>query len=131
MTLTNQEIFDKALFGIRSQNYQQSLKVFGKFKNYACAYRGENGTKCAVGHCISDKDANLWDSLYSSAGSAIDDIFTLNETKGSYFKYFTEDQLEFLQKLQHIHDTQLSGSGNFELGMHELASEYQLNYKEI
>jgi hypothetical protein len=46
---TKQEIFDKVINGLVSQNLQQS------HLNDRCMYRGPNGLKCAAGHLIPDE----------------------------------------------------------------------------
>ena len=89
--LTNQEIFDKALFGIRAQNYQRSVY------DYSCRYRGENGTKCAVGHCIDDETAAVWDKLTDTTISGIAVNVKIRE---SFEKFFNLEQIKFLMQLQ-------------------------------
>lgn len=42
--LTAQELYDRALFGIRRQEYE------------SCRYRGDNGLKCTLGHAIDDEE---------------------------------------------------------------------------
>lgn len=125
MTLTNQEIFDKALFGIRSQNYTLSMKTGG-----TCAYRGKNGNKCAIGHCITDQHAASWDNLSTGdyPSSSIRDVFWLK--KNEYSLFFEDSQIDFLASLQDIHDL-IIDKDDFEKKMQNLASEYQLNYTEI
>lgn len=45
---TRQEIFDLAWNGLKAQKFRQSVLAGG------CEYRGPNGRKCAIGHCIPD-----------------------------------------------------------------------------
>jgi hypothetical protein len=130
--LTNQEIFDKALFGIRAQGYKQS----GKFEG-GCSYRGGDDLKCAVGHCIDDETANKWDLLESDTSIE----YVSQEIPESFKKYFSESQVDFLGKIQHIHDNMrhsndeffdpLEKNGKlFEERMSELAYEFNLVYTE-
>ena len=49
-TETKQMLFDKMWRGLKGQDWQQSIDE----RNDLCAYRGANGLKCAVGHCIPD-----------------------------------------------------------------------------
>jgi len=58
-----QEAFERIVRGLASQGWKPSLKPRGKdsFVN-ACAYRGEDGRKCAVGWLIPDDVASEWDS---------------------------------------------------------------------
>lgn len=124
MKLSNQEIFDKALFGIRSQGYALSMKSDGH-----CAYRGENNTKCAIGHCITDEYANSWDNLSNRGlGSSIQDVLYLK--KNEYSLFFENSQLGFLSSLQDVHDL-IIDKDDFEKKMQNLASDYSLNYTEI
>lgn len=49
-----QDIFDAAYKGLASQGFKQS-----KSPNAGgCAYRGEDGLRCAVGHLIADENYN-------------------------------------------------------------------------
>lgn len=48
---TPQEIFDLVWNGLKAQGFKQSLGV-----GQNCAYRGVDGMKCAIGHCIDDGD---------------------------------------------------------------------------
>lgn len=50
-----QKIFDVAYKGLASQGFRQS-----RTSNMGwCAYRGEGGLKCAVGHLINDENYNV------------------------------------------------------------------------
>lgn len=121
--LTNQEIFNKALFGIREQNYKQSDN------RDSCAYRGNNGTKCAVGHCIDDATAERWDAL---GDSSIRSIF--HHSPEEYSKVFDNEQLPLLADLQAVHDTTLDplsfafGQAEFEQEMKNIARGFNLVY---
>lgn len=47
---TLQQVFDDAYLGLAAQRFRRSLSIgFG-----GCAYRGESGRRCAIGHCIPD-----------------------------------------------------------------------------
>lgn len=123
--LTNQAIFDNALFGIRSQDYQRSLN------GSHCAYRGTSDTgrtlKCAVGWNISDEDGQCWDcGSCNASGTEID---TMAEAYPDiYSKYFTQEQLPFLLELQQTHDSVLPGTNYFESAMKGIADKYDLVY---
>jgi hypothetical protein len=128
--LSNQEIFDKALFGIRAQNYAPSGT------NESCQYRGENGTKCAVGHCIDDVTAASWDALDNGEITYVRLI-----RRESFEKFFDSTQLGLLRSLQKIHDDVLFNrdfesvhndvAGTFENLMESLAEEYDLVYTSV
>ena len=121
--LTNQEIFDKALFGIREQGYEQSVRESG------CAYRGNGGLKCAVGHCIDDETANLWDSIVEHGLSIVS---MERYRKAEYKKFFSVDQLDLLEQLQRAHDGiwGFSVAPNFEREMKKIADRWNLTYTE-
>jgi len=124
--LTNQEIFDKALFGIREQGTQASQDTSGR-----CLYRSGIGS-CAIGHCIDDETAKEWDE-------AEGDITEISERGDGlyhqYVNYFNEDQLGFLLDLQKAHDEHLAqGKGSphqWELQMKEIAENFNLRYKSL
>lgn len=125
--LSNQEIFDKALFGIRQQNYEQSAN------GESCAYRGNNGTKCAVGHCIDDATAERWDSF--EGGSSIRSV-SKRDHEG-FRNVFDAEQLELLCLLQACHDNTLDdfsfapGSARFEQEMKNIARQFNLVYTPV
>ena len=130
--LGNQAIFDKALFGIRNQDY-----LISKNGDH-CAYRGiaaDGSTlkftlKCAVGHCISDEDARLWDcGANNVSGTAIDDM--ADAYPEIFSQYFTYDQLPLLSKLQDAHDTFLVKPSAWEYEMESIAKSYKLAYTHV
>ena len=97
--LTNQQIFDKALFGIRNQGYKKSAN------GEVCVYRStqEDGSTlaCAVGHCIPDDVAHLWD-----ADDHDTSIGAIYHRYGKQFsEFFSEESLPLLSELQAVHDT--------------------------
>ena len=119
--LDNQTIFDKALFGIRKQDYRKSAN------GDVCLYRSvrEDGSTlaCAVGHCIPDAVAEVWDADgFDSSIQAICDRY--NE---SFSEFFSEDSLPLLCQLQGTHDTILS-SESFEIEMMDIAKVFGLVY---
>lgn len=119
--LNNQQAFDNALFGIRLQDYKQSITQDGA----SCAYRGENNLKCGVGHSIPDE-------LYKSEME--------NKPSGCLLSEHPEIQDLFqnvdgqlLSKIQWAHDKYLeSGFDNwrFEAEMQSIADTYNLHYTE-
>jgi hypothetical protein len=50
MSFTYQELFDKAVKGVIEQGCQ-SIRSIG----HSCAYRGDSGKKCAIGHLLTDE----------------------------------------------------------------------------
>jgi len=59
--MKNQEIFDKAYLGLKSQGFIRSVS-----SGISCVYRGPEGRKCAVGWLIPDEkydpkfDTEIW-----------------------------------------------------------------------
>ncbi len=124
--LTSQEIFDKALFGIRGQDYKQS----GSPSECKYRYTDENDTKlcCAVGHCIDDETAERWDSGLSD--TSIENVFKL--WPSTFNQFFDESQLPLLSDLQHAHDGVLAlSSMKWEDFMAGIAKVYNLNYTPV
>lgn len=84
-----QEIFDVAYKGLASQGFRQS-----RSSNIGgCAYRGENGLKCAVGHLIDD--ANYSEGL---EGLAANDSSVLHAARLSNY------HADLLEDIQDAHD---------------------------
>lgn len=48
--MTKQEIFNKVVAGLAAQGFERSVMDDG-----SCAYRGNDGRKCAAGHLLSDE----------------------------------------------------------------------------
>ncbi len=130
--LTAQQVYDKALFGIRQQDYEQSASAGG-----TCAYRGEAGMKCAVGHCIDDETATKWDKgIRDEIGCKQFGIGVMFEyDKETYLKFFQESDVELLRKLQGIHDcipiTDRGNGRSFEAKMQEIAEDFNLVYTPV
>lgn len=54
--MNNQEIFNKVWNGLKAQGFERSMAVVDEEDTLKkCAYRGENGRKCAAGHLIPDE----------------------------------------------------------------------------
>ena len=128
--LTNQQAFDKALFGIRAQGYARSY-INGR----GCSYRGANSTKCAVGHCIPDE---LYTPELDSAGESTD-WFSIVFRHGNHpaIWLLSDCNGNFIADMQDIHDTNLSdvtddnGVSEFESSMKMLAEQYTLVYTPV
>lgn len=87
--MTRQEIFNTVWNGLKSQGFECSAH------NGTCLYRGPNGRKCAAGWLIPDEE--------------FDDA--LNAKKAEMVPFFMKnfyDQMEFICKLQLIHDSYTS-----------------------
>ena len=55
---TMQGLFNIAVRGLHKQGYRRSLSGTRTFLVNPSAYRGKDGMKCALGHCISDAEYN-------------------------------------------------------------------------
>lgn len=90
---TKQEIFDEVVKGLASQGFKQSL--LPEKDGGGCAYRGDHGRKCAVGHLIPDEK-------YSKAfeGDSVAEYNIQEVLKSEGY----EDAC-FLDQLQHCHDS--------------------------
>lgn len=53
--MNRQELFNMAYVGLAKQGFVRSVSDDGR-ENPSCRYRGPEGRKCAIGHCIPDKE---------------------------------------------------------------------------
>lgn len=99
-----QEIFDTAVSGVLKQG-DFSIRD----RNNACALRGANGMKCAVGWLIQDQDYQAhWENV-----SAMSEYGTPEELSKTSFGQaivktigpIGEDELTLLRRLQDVHDS--------------------------
>lgn len=88
-----QNIFTMAYVGLALQGFKKSVDDV----DVHCMYRGENGLKCAIGHCIPDEE-------YREEFECIDGIFAIMNGVSS-LKGMT---LHFLKHLQDCHDNATS-----------------------
>lgn len=135
---TYQEIFDKAAAGIIAQGCKSMIDRDG---DPTCAYRGENGHKCALGHLLSDSQIYEYSIKEGSTpskfpiplikelvtGEKIDDLTQIDDS------YVTGDAVRFLEGLQEVHDFVSDYDddfvGEFRRNMNEFAIKWGL--KEI
>lgn len=133
MTLSRQEVFNRALYGVRAQDYKQSIN-----ENGYCAYRGNDGLKCGIGHCVDDDLAYLMDKGNAAGVTAIE--FLLREDEEDFAgapalrQIFHVEDAAFLSDVQSAHD----GIGQnpspetpqeaFEGAMEAIAERYNLEY---
>lgn len=111
--VTNQELFDEVVNHLLTQN-ARSLTPFG-----ACAYRGYNGMKCAVGCLIED-------SAYDSSMESYP-VMYLKVRNGLKYS-LTRKQLAILVSLQVIHDEyEVSGWVD---KIREIAGYYNLQFNQ-
>jgi len=91
--MTNQEIFDRVLQHLRTQG--RPSKTIGPDNRKICAYRGEGGTRCAIG-CL------LPDEKYHS-GMENTDVLALLDRWPELGEYLGTNH-PFLRMLQLAHD---------------------------
>jgi hypothetical protein len=94
-----QEIFDTAvrhLFTQGKRGGKQANYYYGS-EGFKCQYRGEDGTKCAVGALIPDE---LYDPLMDRKSIRAHKLSEWFPCLPAFFK----EQAEFLDQLQYIHD---------------------------
>lgn len=103
--MTEQEIFDKVIKHLYTQKVQA-------IRDGDCAYRGENGTMCAVGCLLTDEE---YDEEMETM--AVDSI-NLPER--------LERHVELLGCLQTIHDHYLVGSNLFTDAVKDLSKVFNL-----
>lgn len=114
--MNRQEIFDKAVAGLRSQKFEKSMI------GASCAYRGINGQRCAIGWLIDNADYNE-----DLEGLSINDPRV--QKMANVHPQNQRDEA-FLGKLQLTHDTN-SQPLNMKRNLEGLALMYDLDPKEI
>lgn len=92
MTRTRQEIFDIAWNGLKAQGFARSAVE----NEYGCLYRGPNGLRCAIGHCISDEE---YREVFEGTGISTDNGYSLRKAAR-----ISTDDLGFAGDLQAAHD---------------------------
>lgn len=87
--MTNLEAFNKVELHLLAQNKQSRHKFANR-----CAYRGTEGTMCAVGCLIPDSEYKV----------RMEDVSLVRIQKG--FNCLTGLDIDMLRDLQRLHDTQ-------------------------
>lgn len=130
--LTAQQVFDAALFGIRTQGYVKSYRV-----SRGCAYRGEHGLKCGIGHAIPDACYNpLFDS--SSHSTIIGELLDNSRKQFDVLRrLFGGVPVYVLEDIQAAHDEMLAtypsedDKQRWEQRMEDIAVAYGLTYTPV
>lgn len=105
----NQQLFNDAFRGIASQDFRQSAD------KGSCMYRGPEGLRCVLGHCIPDDE---YDPHFEGAG------VTAEPRIGQILRNrYGQLSMEFLLDLQDTHDT--SSTCN-RAGFEQIARRYKL-----
>lgn len=113
--MNNQEVFDKAYLGLKSQGFQQSINEHGK-----CVYRSKGKHRCAIGHCIPD-------NLYKPDIEGTCATFMVSML--DYQTLFSDVDGYFLDDLQNIHD-EYKDPEMMELKLKEFAKKHDLTVPE-
>lgn len=117
--MNNQEAFNKAVIGVVAQGGPSLMAPhLGAFSQ--CAYRAENGRKCAVGHLIEDDDYTPY--FEGRPASLVRD--TLKSLKGV--------DASLLHAIQSAHDRMLADEhiDGFIADAKNIANEYNLTFPE-
>ena len=125
---TLQQVFDRALNGIRAQQYRRAVSQLE-----GCAYLSHNGDKCAIGHCIDDPELARRIDSNPDADTSIEVVLPLHSELQDLFNGI---DAQVLSDLQEIHDKRAVCPGGFytgspeefEQGMQSFAKVYGLTY---
>jgi hypothetical protein len=118
--MTQQQIYDTVVAGLAEQGFKQSRKLLSSAPGVSttCAYRGDNGLKCAAGHIIPDSE---YKPGMEGAIAASLDFFKENVSQAT---------LKFIDSLQQAHD----GGSNPETMKEELCfvgNSYELEIPKV
>lgn len=100
---TRQEVFDAAVKGLASQGFERSMSKHIDTLTEVCAYRGEGGLKCSIGHLIPDE---AYDPSIEGFGISL----LVEKSSGQFSREvdymfdFGEFDSHFLGRLQSAHD---------------------------
>ena len=109
---TNQEMFDFVCRRLAAQK-ERSMAVGGDRK---CLYRGPNGLRCAIGHCMTDDEYRAsWDRRGTSSSMVKEHVSLLRDM----------DPI-FLSGLQFAHDAS-DTSERLRKELTAIAGEFKLN----
>ena len=124
--LTNQQVFDNALFGVRSQGYRQSKDD----RIGTCCYRSGD-LKCGIGYSIPDEMYRPYLDDPELGVLPVTGVQTLMEAGDPLLApiqaLFAHNPPDFLDELQCAHDSMRDGR-EFERLMEALAEDYGLTY---
>ena len=116
--MQNQEVFDKVVAHLRQQKKKSiyTYEVYDGKTCTSCAYRGDNGLKCAAGIFIPDEDyvVDMENTPISSSR-----IFPVLKRQNINF--------DLLKSLQIVHDG--FEPYEWETRLHDVAKKFNLNYQ--
>lgn len=118
--MTRQEMFDRAVRGLREQNFRQSKK------NGSCEYQSANGDRCAWGH--------VDDTLTDQCGSVTDLHLAFNRDSADYSLRITSTSLtaslnretvRWADDLQRCHD-EAEGPDDMQRRLRDFGNQHEL-----
>ena len=120
--LTKQEMFDRAVRGLRGQGWQQAIKINCHGDSNCVYYDEETGRRCAWGHVDPEGtryigNVNVWSLYRGGVGLA---------------KLLDEEGVSFASSLQDAHDAgglSLSPE-DLEQRLRDLGTRYNLTWPE-
>ena len=123
--MNTQELFDKMCAHLIKQDAPSILLGLDK----TCAYRGENGTMCAIGCLIDDK-------FYTSnlEGRPIYSEKVRLAVENSIGRVLEDKELKILEEMQRAHDyaaVKDSFRGHLWPKVNEIAQVFKLNMPEL
>lgn len=116
--MNRQELFNMAYVGLAKQEFVPSRDTSVTFGH--CLYRGPNGRKCAIGHCIPDD--KYMPAMESEGVVSISKV--IQEVAG-----IEAADIWFADGLQKIHD--LSDKDNMRNRLEAFAVENNLSIPEV
>jgi hypothetical protein len=122
--MTPQEMFDKAYLGVIQQGSKSQNADGG------CAYRGQSGNKCGIGHLIPDDLAKAWDKRTNSS------ILHIRGTEAYPIPDFIKNNMALARAMQHAHDACENYShtafiGEFKYRMEQVAKDHKLTIPQL
>lgn len=113
-----QMIFDRVWTGLKGQGFVRSIE------GDDCMYRGPDGLKCAVGHCIDDEHYNMNMETEPAENALVGDAVcaTLGIERKDY-------PAQAMMGLQHIHD-ECAEPSNMEQCLRDFANHEGLQVPE-
>lgn len=117
-----QEAFFKAASGMLRQGRKSEMPMPGDLQ---CAYRGDGGAKCAIGHLMSDEyyRTKFDDLAYTLANDGSEEVCDALEASGISFA--EPRMLSMLLALQEVHDCY--EVQNWPVALRELAATFGLD----
>ncbi|MBB3997244.1 hypothetical protein [Aureimonas pseudogalii] len=128
---TLQEVFDDAYCGLAAQGFVKSTqKLFAigsdEYLHASCAYRGVDGRRCAIGHCIPD-DLYTGKMEGASVGTSASGFIEAFEV---FARLFGLISINDIRRLQDMHDG-ASSPGSMKDRLADFAQEHGLTIPSI